>query len=102
MRLIRQDVLVHAGRKNALLRRWLQTWALTVEAAHWSNLDDVRATYPSADGVVLASGTVVSVFNVKGNEYRLLAWIDYSQAVVQVLEVLTHAEYDKDQWKSRY
>src|SRR5437016_2932559 len=102
MRLIRQDVLVRAGRKNAPLRRWLQTWALTVEAADWSDLDDVRAIYPSADGVALASRIVVTVFNVKGNQYRLLAWIDYSEGVVQVLDVLTHGEYDKELWKTRY
>jgi len=47
------------------------------------------------DGVRLGSGTVVTVFNVKGNEYRLLTSIDFDAGIVEVLDVLTHAEYDK-------
>jgi mRNA interferase HigB len=43
------------------------------------------------------------VFNVKGNEYRLLTTINYRQQQVYVLEVMTHAEYSKQkQWKRRY
>jgi mRNA interferase HigB len=68
----------------------------------WYNLDDVRKAYPTADGVRLKSGFVVTVFNVKGNNYRLLASIDYDLGVLEALEILTHAEYDKNLWKDRY
>ena len=102
MHLIGQGVLTAAGRRNRPLRQWLVAWAATVNEAQWSSLDDVRKTYPAADGVRLASETVVTVFNVKGNEYRLLTWIDYGAQVVEALEVLTHAEYDKAHWKARY
>jgi mRNA interferase HigB len=102
MTLVGQDVLTTAGKKNSPLRKGLLGWAATVEAAEWHSLDDVRRSYASADGVKLGSGTVVTVFNVKGNVYRLLSWIDYDLQSVEALEVLSHAEYDKDQWKERY
>jgi mRNA interferase HigB len=102
MILVGQDVLHRAGRRNAPLRRWLTIWAATVENKNWANLNDVRMDYPTADGVKLSSHLVVTIFNVKGNEYRLLTAIDYDAEIVEALEVLTHAEYDKELWKDRY
>src|SRR6266542_5231772 len=102
MTLVGHDVLNLAGKRNAPLRRWLLGWAAAAEAAEWRRLSDVRKSYPSADGVKIGSGTVVTVFNVKGKDYRLLTWIDYDEQVVEALEVLTHGEYDKEQWKERY
>lgn len=102
MLLIGQDVLVKARRKHADIRGWIQLWVATVEEATWTSLEDVRVDYQSADGVKLKTRVVVTVFNVKGNEYRLLTHVDYAGQVVQVLELLAHAEYDKERWKSRY
>jgi len=102
MRLIGQDVLSKAIRRHADARKWLQAWIATVEDAAWESLDDIRADYPSADGVKLKSRVVVTVFNVKGNEYRLLTNVNYDNQVVLVLELLSHADYDKDRWKGRY
>lgn len=102
MRLIGQDVLVKALRKHTEARKWIEAWVSTVEDAQWRSLDDVRIDYPSADGVKLESTVVVTVFNVKGNVYRLLTNINYIGQVVLVLALLTHAEYDKEKWKGRY
>ena len=102
MRLIGRDVLSKAVRKHPDAAKWLDSWAVTAEDADWRSLDDVRADYPSADGVKLMSKVVVTVFNVKGNEYRLLTNIIYRVQTVLVLALLTHAEYDKEQWKGRY
>jgi len=44
---------------------------------------------------------VVTVFNIRGNRYRLLTALHYSTAVCRVLDVLTHAEYSTDRWKDR-
>lgn len=77
-------------------------WESVVAEAEWRSIHDVRVDYPSADGVRLPREIVVTVFNVKGNEYRLLTYVDYASQFVQALDLLTHAEYDKEQWKRRY
>lgn len=40
-----------------------------------------------------------TVFNIKGNDYRLVTWIDYESGIVVMKWFGTHAEYDKEQWK---
>ena len=102
MTVIGRDVFATAGRRNKPLRSWLTVWTTVVEQSEWHGLGDVRVAYPSADGVTLGSGTVVTIFNVQGNRHRLLTWIDFDVQVVEALEVLTHAEYDKNLWKARY
>jgi len=102
MTLVGRDVLLRIGRRNSPLLKWLTLWAATVESSDWHSIDDVRKAYPSADGVKLKRDFVVTVFNVKGNSYRLLASIDYRAGIVQVLDVLTHAAYDKQMWKDKY
>ncbi len=102
MRLVRQTALTKFLRKHPDAQAWVDGWISTVEAADWRSIRDVRVDYPSADGVKLATELVVTVFNVKGNEYRLLTYVNDAAQFVQVLELMTHAEYDKDQWKQRY
>ena len=87
MNLLNANVLVKAGKRNKPLALWLAAWSAAIDGAEWNSIEDVRQTYPSADGVVLESGTVVTIFNVKGNNYRLLTWIDYDEAIVEVLDV---------------
>ena len=101
MTLVGQDVLHRVGRRNVPLQNWLTKWAAMVENTVWHSLIDVPKAYPTADGVQLKN-RVVTVFNVKGNEYRLLTLIDYDAGIVEVLDVVTHAEYDKNSWKDKY
>ena len=102
MRVLRQNALAKPLQRHPDARAWVRRWIAVVESANWQSIDEVREDYPSADGVKVASELVVTVFNVKGNEYRLLTYVDYAAQFVQVLELLTHAEYDKEQWKRRY
>jgi mRNA interferase HigB len=94
-----------AGRLDGLAREhkdaavWLLGWLAQSLEADWRSLKDVRQLFPHADGVTVKSGRVVTVFNVRGNKYRLLVAIDFSTGIVNVLGILTHAEYDKDKWK---
>ena len=62
---------------------------------------DARKTFPHADQVKVKSGRTVTVFNVRGNEFRLITAIHYDRRKVFVLNFLTHAEYSKDTWKNR-
>jgi mRNA interferase HigB len=55
----------------------------------------VRQNYPEAEAV----GNF-TVFNIKGNNYRLIVGMDYETQTVYYKYFLTHAEYDKDDWKN--
>jgi mRNA interferase HigB len=63
-------------------------------AAKWQNFVEVRQVFASADLV----GNF-TVFNIGGNKYRLIAFIDYTYQKIFIRNVLTHADYDKDEWK---
>jgi mRNA interferase HigB len=99
--LLNQTALDQAIRKHPDAKKWLSQWSQVVQSASWQNLHDIRRNYPSADGVKLMSKAVVTVFNVKGNTYRLLTFVDYAMQRVYVAVVLTHAQYDKNQWKAQ-
>ncbi len=80
--------------------KWLANWRRAATDATWNSLNDVRRQFPHADGVKIA-GVVVTVFNVRGNEYRLLTRISYAKGIVAIVDVLTHAQYSRNQWKGR-
>lgn len=101
MRVVRSDRLSSFVSRHADAARPLDAWSTTAASAVWRSLVDVRNTYRHADAVRVASGKVVTIFNIKGNKYRLVAGIDYELGVVNVLDFLTHAEYSKDRWKDR-
>lgn len=102
MDVIGLDVLAKAMKQHPDAKKWLNAWIATARKFDWRSIADVRETFPTADGVKLKSGVVVTIFNVKGNSYRLLTWIKYEYGIVEALDVLTHAEYDKMNWKVRY
>jgi mRNA interferase HigB len=77
----------------------LLNWLKAARLADWHSIQDVRTMYPHADAVVVTSGHVVTIFNVRGNNYRLITAIDYKYAIVYILRFLTHKEYDKNKWK---
>lgn len=80
----------HADAKNSLL-----AWHKNTNAAAWQNLVELRETFPSAD---LVSNFIV--FNIGGNKYRLIVYIDYQDGIVFIRHILTHVEYDRDDWKN--
>jgi mRNA interferase HigB len=77
------------------IKKQVNNWYTTVSKANWNNLEDVRQIYRDAEAV----GNF-TVFNVKGNDYRLIVGIDYENQAVYYKYFLTHAEYDKDRWKN--
>jgi mRNA interferase HigB len=73
----------------------IETWNTAVEEAEWQNLEEVRLIYRDAEAV----GNF-TVFNIKGNAYRLIVGINYRKQVIYYKYFLNHAEYDKDKWKN--
>ena len=55
----------------------LRQWYKVALHASWNSLVDVRAQFPHADPVTVESRAVVTVFNIGGNKYRLIARIEY-------------------------
>jgi mRNA interferase HigB len=72
----------------------LNSWYKIARKADWKSIVEVKQTYRHADAV----GTC-TVFNIRGNNYRLITLIDYHKQRILILSVLTHAEYDKEKWK---
>jgi mRNA interferase HigB len=75
---------------------------LIVSRVSWQSIVDVRRTYPHADSVTAASGNTVTIFNIGGNNFRLVAAIHYNTQRIFIRDFLTHAEYDKQTWKGRH
>ncbi len=72
----------------------LDDWYRTAKRVWWSDIVDVRQTYPHADAV---GG--FTVFNIGGTKYRLITEINYKGGRIYIIAVLTHAEYNKGAWK---
>ena len=65
-------------------------WVRQVKAADWANPAVVKRDIRSAS--ILKDGRVV--FNIAGNKYRIVVWINYPHRVVYIRFVGTHAQYD--------
>ncbi|MDQ2977064.1 MAG: type II toxin-antitoxin system HigB family toxin [Acidobacteriota bacterium] len=72
----------------------LRAWYTATKKSHWQNLVQLKETYPSADLVGR-----YTIFNIRGNKYRLIARIVYRSQTVFVMSILTHEEYDLGKWK---
>jgi len=69
----------------------LNKWLTEVESAQWGSHAELKQTFPSADYV--KNGRYV--FNIGGNNYRIVAVVIFIGGVMNIRFVGTHAEYDK-------
>ncbi|RLD54040.1 MAG: type II toxin-antitoxin system HigB family toxin [Bacteroidetes bacterium] len=69
----------------------LKAWVFEVRYSTWDNANELKSKYRNAS--VLSSKRVV--FNIKGNDYRLVVDIEYKLKIVFIVWFGTHAEYDK-------
>ena len=94
MHIITRSRLVAFWEQHPNSRTSLILWYKLTITANWQNFVDVRKVFSSADQV----GNF-TIFNIRGNQYRLIVFIDYTFQKVFIRHILTHAEYDKDDWK---
>jgi mRNA interferase HigB len=80
-------------RKHANSKASLSAWIDDVEEADWKTPQDIKERYRSAD--FLSDNRVV--FNIGGNNYRLVVLVLYRNGKLLIQKVGTHAEYSK--WK---
>ena len=91
MRVFSRKTILDYGLANAQAREELQVWFLKMEAANWTNFNELRADLPSTDYI----GNDRYVFNIKGNRYRLLAMLFFNSQRLYIRGIFTHAEYTK-------
>ncbi len=75
----------------------LKVWYKVARCSVWNNIADVKAVYPHADAVGKCT-----VFNIGGNDFRLVTQIIFENGIVFTKQVMTHAEYsfkDGKRWK---
>jgi len=94
MHVISRKKLKEAALRHRDLEAALDAWFRVAKRADWRGLMDVRQTFSTADGVERWT-----VFNIKGNKYRLITEINYRFHRIYIRQVLTHAEYDQEKWK---
>ena len=73
----------------------LDNWSKVASKANWATLIEVQTVFPKAEAV-----GDFTIFNIKGNHYRLIVSIDYEGQLIYIKYILTHAEYDKEKWKN--
>ncbi|NOU01628.1 MAG: type II toxin-antitoxin system HigB family toxin [Gallionella sp.] len=72
----------------------LQSWRKAMESIDFASLADLREVFRSVDKV-----DDLHVFNIAGNKYRLIAFLQLDRQLCYIKQVLTHTEYDKGAWK---
>lgn len=94
MHVITRKRLVEFSRKHPDARNALNHWYAIIRKTDYASFAGLKVTFPIVDQV-----GKFTVFNVGGNKYRLIAAIHYNRKKVYIRHVLTHAEYDRDQWR---
>lgn len=91
MVIISKRILFEVSEDNVPLQQALERWYEIVNQADWSNFAGMKKDFNSVDAV----GDSLYVFNIKGNDYRLIARIFFNVRTVFIRFVGTHKEYDK-------
>jgi mRNA interferase HigB len=102
MRIVSKRRLQEFWETNKQAKKPLEEWHFIVNKANWKNFNDLRRTYSSADQVAVKSGNTTTVFDIGGNNYRLIAAVHYNTKTVYILDVMTHAVYNRDLWKDKF
>ena len=75
----------------------LDRWYRKAKLSLWSDFADLKQDFPTAD-----TYRTLTIFDIKGNAYRLIAEVNYPRGKVFIREILTHQEYDRGSWKARW
>lgn len=90
MRVIAKKILRDFWERHADAEQPLKTWYKEASKASWSSPSDVKEAYAKTS--ILKGGRVV--FNICGNQYRLIVDINYSRQWVFIRFIGTHSDYD--------
>jgi len=68
-------------------------WLTIASTSNWKSLHELRLTWRNTD-----STKGLTIFNIKGNKYRLIAIVNYGSHTMIVKELITHSEYNEKEW----
>ena len=91
MNVISKRTLVQFYERHPQAKSALEVWHADARKAQWHSPDEIKKVYAAAS--FLKDNRVV--FNIKGNDFRLIVHIDYKRKIVRVKFIGTHSEYDK-------
>ena len=94
MHIITRKRLIEFSRRHPDALDPLIRWHAIVRKTDYASFSELRRTFPSAD-----QAGKFTVFNIGGNKYRLIVAIHYDRKKVYIRHVLTHAEYDRIDWR---
>ena len=95
MHIITRKTLIQFWEKHPYSRNALMRWFKIVQKTEFTSFAELRAAFPSVDKV-----DQWIIFNIGGNKYRLIVSIHFNRGKVYIRHVLTHAEYDRGDWKN--
>ena len=91
MRVIAKKILRDFWEKHTDCEQQLKSWYQETSNAGWKNSNEIKIEYPTAS--IIGENRIV--FNIKGNNYRLIIKINFEYQMVWIRFIGTHAEYDK-------
>lgn len=91
MRIFTEKTINEYAKTHPQSKTALQDWVKKVRKAEWTCLADIKKTFNSVDYV----GNQRYVFNIKGNDYRLVVVIQFRPKIIYIRFVGTHKEYDR-------
>ena len=91
MRVIAKKILRAFWEVHSDSEQQLKSWFRETCKAVWKNPNEIKVEYPSAS--ILNNNRIV--FNIKGNNYRLIVKINFEYEMVWIRFIGTHEEYDK-------
>ncbi|MCB0539967.1 MAG: type II toxin-antitoxin system HigB family toxin [Bacteroidetes bacterium] len=91
MRVIAKKTLRDFWNKHPDCEQQLKSWYREAEKGDWRNSNEIKREYPSAS--IIGDNRIV--FNIKGNNYRLIVKINYQYQMMWIRFIGTHKEYDR-------
>ena len=105
MRIVREHELAKFAERHPNTRASLNHWAQLMRDGNFKSIIDLRETFGRVSPVKVRprrfnrNSITLTVFNISGNDARLIAVVQYAKQVVIIDQVLTHDEYDTGNWR---
>lgn len=91
MKIISLKIIHEYCKKQNSAKQSLLAWYYEAYAASWKTPQDIKNRYPSAS--FLERNRVI--FNIKGNQYRMVTEVAYNSGYIYIVWIGTHAEYNR-------